>query len=377
MLTKRVKTSRMSTGRTGFTLIELLVVIAIIAILIGLLVPAVQKVREAANRTTCQNNLKQLGLANLNYEGAFKKFPSSGEGIDPLNPGVKYYSRHSWFTALLGFLEQEGAARAIDGTKFYNDPANKLAFQTQIPIFLCPSSEGLQPDPAGYGQTAYMPIAYTDIDPVTGLRLGVKTAAALKTYANDFVYNKAGAAVPVSTVPQFKTNYGTIALIIDGTSNTIIVTEDGPWRNHRALFPFQSSTAHDPAAVAGIIAAADNESDGQGFRAINRWGEPENANGVSGPPTADPASPLYSGAATYSGPWVNQNATPIGGSALCPWSTNNCGPNDEIFSSHPGGAHVLFADGHVQFLRNDVSGSVLRYMIDPADGLPVDMSGAF
>src|SRR5262245_35340551 len=163
-------TTRVTKSRSAFTLIELLVVIAIIAILIGLLVPAVQKVREAANRTTCQNNLKQLGLANMNYEGAFKKFPSSGEGIDTAAPAHKHSSTHSWFTPLLPFIEQEGAFRAIQLEFFYNDPVNKAAFQTQVPTFLCPSAEGVQPDPAGYGQTSYMPIVYTDIDPVTGLR---------------------------------------------------------------------------------------------------------------------------------------------------------------------------------------------------------------
>ncbi|MBI3408350.1 MAG: DUF1559 domain-containing protein [Planctomycetes bacterium] len=376
MLTKRVTTSRMRVSRTGFTLIELLVVIAIIAILIGLLVPAVQKVREAANRTTCTNNLKQLGLAVLNFESSFKKLPTPGEGIDPQNVANKIYDKHSFFMYMLPYIEQEGAYRAIDRTKYYNDPVNKAAFQTQVPVYLCPTNEGVQPDPAGYGQTSYMPISYTDIDPVTGLRNKPgRVAGALKVYESwNELTSKAGTTF---SLPYVKANYGTLALVIDGTSNTIIVGEDSPWRNHRSIFPFQSSTAHDPAALAGIIAAADNESDSLGFRAINRWGEPETGNGVSGPANMDPTDPLYTGALSYAGPWVNQNATPIGGPATCPWTANNCGPNDELSSAHPGGCNVLFLDGHVQFLRDTVSGITLRRMIDPADGLAVDMSDAF
>src|SRR5438874_1524986 len=100
---------RTQINRTGaFTLIELLVVIAIIAILIGLLLPAVQKVRETAARTQCVNNLKQLGLAIHNYEGVFKKLPSPGEGINP-NTNTKDYDVHSFFTYILPYVEQQAA----------------------------------------------------------------------------------------------------------------------------------------------------------------------------------------------------------------------------------------------------------------------------
>jgi prepilin-type N-terminal cleavage/methylation domain-containing protein len=115
--------------RKGFTLIELLVVIAIIAILIGLLVPAVQKVREAAARSQCQNNLKQIGLALHNYHDALKKFPPGG---DPKN-----FSAHS---QLLPFLEQDNIYRLIDFNQTPGHANNAVPRAHVITTFLCPSN---------------------------------------------------------------------------------------------------------------------------------------------------------------------------------------------------------------------------------------------
>ena len=97
----------------GFTLIELLVVIAIIAILIGLLLPAVQKVREAASRMKCQNNLKQMGLAVLNHENTFQTLPSSRYLTGDAYNSPAY--RH-WTVQILPFVEQENLFRQYDKT---------------------------------------------------------------------------------------------------------------------------------------------------------------------------------------------------------------------------------------------------------------------
>src|SRR5262245_5666699 len=114
----------------GFTLIELLVVIAIIAILIGLLLPAVQKIREAANRLKCQNNLKQIGLALHNYEGNYQSFPQAR------NP---FPLVHSAISRLLPFVEQDNLQRLVDYTTPPTSPTNLQASQTRVSIFVCPS----------------------------------------------------------------------------------------------------------------------------------------------------------------------------------------------------------------------------------------------
>ena len=326
--------------RRGFTLIELLVVIAIIAVLIALLLPAVQQAREAARRTQCKNNLKQMGLAMHNYHDTFNRLPTSGEGTNWNNstwPTV--FFPVSFFAAILPQIEQTAVAANWDFSVPYNGNANNIALaRTSIPVFLCPSNGMYDTNGGGgYGQVDYMTIAYTDISETTGLRVPAVAPS-----------NRGARADGMLTW-----NTSSMGSVTDGLSNTIGLIED----------------AGRPANLVGkytaLPGAIPAETCGDGYSCPNRWADPDTGNGISGPTNHS----SYSNATKW--PLINQNSTPTGGPAECPWTTNNCGPNDEPFSFHTGGVQVLMGDGSVRFLSETLDNTIISRLSKRSDGLPI------
>jgi prepilin-type N-terminal cleavage/methylation domain-containing protein len=296
----------------GFTLIELLVVIAIIAILIALLLPAVQQAREAARRTQCKNNLKQIGLAIQNYESTFSRLPSCGEGTTfSTNPPSTVWGLHSLLSQILPYLDQANTYQQFDFRFAYNaTPQNIAASRQAISTYVCPS-DSWRPsatDQQGYGCTDYAASFYVDIDPSTGLRNPALRANGVITH-----------------------EWRRYADVTDGLSNTFLVVEDSG-RDERVQ---PGNVYIDPV-------------DGQRRRDW-RWAEPD-ATGIG-------ISKV-----------INNNKTPPGGPPSCPWTVNNCGVFEEIFSFHVGGAQVLLGDGSVRFLSENLDLKTLRALVTPQNG---------
>ena len=241
----------------GFTLIELLVVMVIIAILVGLLLPAVQSAREAARRTSCMNNVKQMGLAMLNFESGKGTLPSAGEGKYLLGTssggsyGNTIYDTQSFFSQILGYTEHSDVAAGMSSSFAYNDAGqpgygNILAAQTKVPTFLCPSSGIRQVDPNGFGITDYMPLAYCDIAPplnYQGATNPLYTSQGVGSYS--FVGGRDKLRPFNSALGLLCLGGNRMSAIVDGTSHTAVLGED-TGRNFDAIFPFALSRYPDP-----------------------------------------------------------------------------------------------------------------------------------
>jgi prepilin-type N-terminal cleavage/methylation domain-containing protein/prepilin-type processing-associated H-X9-DG protein len=361
--------------RDGFTLVELLVVIAIIGVLIGLLLPAVQAAREAARRTQCTNNLKQLGLALLNYEGAHQVFPPLflyGRTRDGSSYGDDFLTNACWM--LLPYMEQENLKNLYDPNIVWYNNSPAVAVHS-IPSFLCPSNGGKEPvigadTPAGkyFRDALDLPIWPASSGQPYGLGLidyafckGVTDTWCQQPDATGVALG-IEAGIPAREKGMFNVNQATqIASVTDGTSNTIMMGEaaQGP-RFRLALnpWPLNGSETGNSSNIAEVPADPNLGP----FFAMNAWpaGEPNLSSLLGGPfyvttIAACTRDPLNRRLTTHS--VVSELAAGLGGGGWCPSSITSTGiahRGSGFRSDHPGVGNFLFGDGSVHVLRDEI-----------------------
>jgi prepilin-type N-terminal cleavage/methylation domain-containing protein/prepilin-type processing-associated H-X9-DG protein len=328
-------------SRPGFTLVELLVVIAIIGILVALLLPAVQAARESARRNKCTNNLKQLGVGFLNFEAANRGFPARRWAKEDQG-----YT--GWGTFLLPYIEEQSLADAYKWEYDFYDPENKDVVETQLSLFICPSVD--REDPVISSGKATAGSANTD----KGTVYTVENAI-------DYLVPN-GIVVPDNgfgeSFPHWENSGNAHQALLDSTTNASLGNRDS--RAPRKLKDITDGLSHTLLA---------NETAGWPQRWLGRERVyPDFATMGTRGNWAGWQSYVYwtsSGDGT-----INAHTDPTAGDLA------NCGINCDnqfaIYGFHPGGAMILFCDGSVRFVSENLGGLAFAQIVSIDDGQVIE-----
>jgi len=330
--------------RPGFTLVELLVVIAIIGILVGLLLPAVQAAREAARRMQCSNNIKQIALAALNYESAYKRLPAMQCGTGGVHPGTVHgpgqrFSMSGHY-ASLPFIEQQAAYQRFEEVNWNpwenGTPARALANTTRVPHLNCPSAAG-ETEPTNAGRTRGL----TSYGFCAGDNYAAGQTFNGTTQERDVIAMSALKS-PIRNRGAFGRSWPSIGEVTDGTSNTIAIAEFNRANavNHIGMVIL---LAGDPLATPPLGCRA--QWNGRAYITPSLIFTGDTARGFR----AWAGNPFFNGVTTILPP--NSPSCMVWPSVSNPhWM----GGIYSAGSNHTGGAQVGMVDGSVRF----VSGSI-------------------
>lgn len=297
--------------RRAFTLIELLVVIAIISLLMAMLLPAIQKVRAAADSMICKSNMRQLGIAFHNFATDYSsKFPATRVNV----PSNKF---RAWTPIVLSYVEQDNVGKNWNNSIKWDQGTNLALAQTKVKVFMCPSAEAeRRVHPSFSSQPALGPCDYLIFHRIRP-----------RFYVANSLPNVPAVELDGAIHIEKMTPIGAIT---DGTSNTILLTEDAGQPNQYILGRDTGITLNE----------------GRG------WADPD---GVSG--SIDGAHPV-------TGAINGGSITPAAGAT----GVININNYSEPYSFHPGGINVVFADGSAHFITQRVSAATWAALITRSNG---------